>query len=131
MNMLNSANMASTQGGVSGGMSTLSPTSSSAVPSTLLITHVPANESVTITQTSDPLNDTNWAVWKADIKHMFKLCGVSGYIYRDTKRPDPMLDPVGAENWDFNDTFAARIIFLNISTSQKIHIGQDCPAHEM
>ena len=121
--MSNSANMASTEGGASGGMSTLSPTSGSAVLSTSSIKHIPANESVTITQTSDPLNDTNWAVWKADMKRTFKLCSVSGYIYGDTKRPDPMLDPTGAENWDFNDTYTARIIFSNISALQKIHVG--------
>jgi len=131
MNMSNSANVASTEGGVSGGTSTLSPTSGSAVLSTSSIKHVPANESVTITQTLDPLNDTNWAVWKANMKHTFKLCGVSGYIYGDTKRPNPTHNPTGAENWDFNDTYGARIIFSNISASQKIHVSQDCPAHEM
>src|SRR6266851_876446 len=65
------------------------------------------------------------------MKRTFKLCSVSGYIYGDTKRPDPVHNPTGAENWDFNDTYTARIIFSNISASQKIHVGQDCPAHEM
>ena len=80
---------------------------------------------------ADPLNETNWAVWKVDMKCMFKLCNISGYIYGDIKRPDPMCDPVGMENWDFNDTYATRIIFSNISAPQKVYIGQDCSAHEM
>jgi len=83
-----------------------------------------------ITRTADPLNETNWAVWKADMKRTFKLCNILGYIYGNVKRPDPMHDPVGTENWDFNDTYATRIIFLNITASQKVHVGQDCSAHE-
>jgi hypothetical protein len=129
--MLNSANMMSTGGGASGGSTTLNAPSGSVVLWTSLISHVPANESVTITWTADPLNETNWAVWKADMHHTFKLCGVAGYIYGDIKRPDPVLDPVSADNLDFNDTYAARIIFSNLTALQKIHISQDCSAHEM
>jgi len=47
----------------------------------------------------------------------FKLCSVAGYIYGDIKRPDPMLDPVSTNNCDFNDTYTARIIFLNLTAS--------------
>jgi hypothetical protein len=35
------------------------------------------------------------------MKHMFKLCKVSAYIFDDIERPNPMLNPVGTENWDF------------------------------
>lgn len=62
---------------------------------------------------------------------MFKLCNVLGYIYGDVKRPDSTLNPVSAENWDFNNTYATGIIFLNITTLQKVHIGQDCSAYQM
>jgi hypothetical protein len=65
------------------------------------------------------------------MRHMFKLCGVAGYIYGDVKRPDPALNPVSADNWDFNDTYAARIIFMNLAALQKIHVSQDCSAHKM
>jgi hypothetical protein len=65
------------------------------------------------------------------MRRTFKLCSVAGYIYGDVTRPDPALDPVSADNWDFNDTYAARIIFSNLAASQKIHVGQDCSAHEM
>ena len=129
--MSNSANVASAQGGASGGSTSLNAVPESAVPSTSSISRVPANESVTITRTAEPLNETNWAVWKADMCHMFKLCGIAGYIYGDVTRPDPALDPVSADNWDFNDTYAARIIFSNLAALQKIHVGQDCSAHEM
>jgi hypothetical protein len=63
--------------------------------------------------------------------HTFKLCGVVGYIYGDVKRPNPALDPVSADNWDFNNTYAARIIFSNLTALQEIHVSQDCSAHKM
>jgi len=51
--------VASTQGEASGGTFTLSAVSESAVPLTSLITQVSANESVTITQMADSLNESN------------------------------------------------------------------------
>jgi hypothetical protein len=48
-----------------------------------------------------PVNDMNWNVWKGCMKCMFKLYKVSAYIFGNVERPDPMLDPVSAENWDF------------------------------
>ena len=55
--------------------------------------------------------------------YTFKLCSVAGYIYSDIKRPNPVLDPVSVDNWDFNNTYAARIIFSNLTASQKIHVS--------
>ena len=95
------------------------------------IAQLPANESIAITRTSDPLNDTNWAIWKATMRCKFKACKVSGYIFGDIKRPDPTLDPVSAENWDFNDNYTAMLIFENISAPQKVHAGQEGSAFEM
>jgi hypothetical protein len=57
--------------------------------------------------------------------HKFKACKVAGYIYGNIKRPDPRLDPVSAKNWDFNDNYAAMLIYKNVSSSQKVHVGQD------
>jgi hypothetical protein len=80
----------------------------------------------------DPLNDRNWVMWKTTMRHKFKACKVSGYVYGDIKRPDPTLDPIGAKNWDFNDNYATMLIYDNISPPQKVHAGhKDCSAHEM
>jgi len=73
----------------------------------------------------------NWNVWKGCMKCTFKLCKVSAYVFGNVKRPDSMLDPVGTENWDFNDSYAAILIYKNILSSQKVHTGQDSTAHEM
>jgi hypothetical protein len=77
------------------------------------------------------LDDTNWAIWKTCMHHTFKQCHVSRYIYSDIKRPDPTVDSVCMENWDLNDNYAGMLIFENISTSQKIHVGHDLIASNM
>ena len=76
-----------------------------------------------ITQMMDPLNDTNWNVWKGCMKCMFKLCKVLAYIFGDVERPDPTLDPISAENQGFNDSYAAILIYENILSSQKVYMG--------
>lgn len=105
----------------------------SVVSSTSTIARVPVNERTMISLMTDPLNDTNWAVWKACMRRTFTLCNVSGYVYGDIERPDPTLDPtsISAENWDFNDSYAAILISENISPSQRVYAGSDCSAHEM
>ena len=49
--------------------------------------------------------------------HKFKACKVTSYIYGDIKRPNPRLDSVGTENWDFNNNYAAMLIYKNVSSS--------------
>jgi hypothetical protein len=95
------------------------------------ITLVPTNESTMITRIKDVLDDTNWAIWRTRMRCMFKQCRVLEYIYGDIKKPDPTLNPVGAENWDLNDNYAGMLIFENISNSQKIHVGHDLMASDM
>ena len=56
------------------------------------------------------LNDTNWNVWKGSIKHIFGLCDLLDYVSSNVDHPDPAYDPVGAKNWDFNDSYAAMLI---------------------
>ena len=65
------------------------------------------------------------------MRRTFKQCRVSGYVYGNIKRPDPTADAVSMENWDLNDNYARMLIFKNIATSQKIHVGYDLTAHEM
>ena len=54
---------------------------------------------------------------------MFKLCKVTGYIFGNIARPDRTHDPEGADNWDFNDSYVAMLIYENISVAQKVHAG--------
>ena len=68
------------------------------------IQRVRANENQAITRTEDRLDDTNWTVWRHRLTLMLQICGVQGYVTGAVKRPDPVQDPEGANNWDFNDT---------------------------
>jgi len=88
-------------------------------------------ESTAITQTREPLNNSNWSVWKGSMKHMFSLCNVTEYIFGAIQRPNSAHDPLGAKNWDFNDSYVVMLIYKNISTVQKIHVGQDNMAYEV
>ena len=47
----------------------------------------------------DALSNTNWNVWKGDMKCILGLCELEEYVFGDIlKRPNPMLDPVGTRN---------------------------------
>ena len=61
---------------------------------------------------------------------MLQICGVKGYVTGEIARPDPAQDPEGAENWDFNDTYARVLISNNITTSQMVHISQSPTSQE-
>lgn len=65
------------------------------------------------------LNNTNWLEWREDILDIFRVCGVEGYVEGTLLRPDPNLDPEGAENWSHNDSYTRLIISLNVTRSQK------------
>jgi len=62
---------------------------------------------------------------------MLKLCGVDHYVRGAIKCPDNNSDPLGAENWVFNDTYAKLLITNNIEGVQMVHIGQCATSHEM
>ena len=61
---------------------------------------------------------------------MLQICGVQNYITGGTPRPDVALDPEGAANWDFNDTYTRVLIANNVNTTQMVHIGQCHTASE-
>ena len=88
------------------------------------------NENSAITRTQDSLNDENWTVWQQRLLLMLQICGVQNYITRGTPRPDVGLDPEGAANWDFNDTYTRVLIANNVTTTQMVHIGQCHTASE-
>ena len=65
------------------------------------------------------------------MKHMFSLCNVTEYVFGAVRRPNSVNDLVGAQNWDFNDSYTAMLIYENILTAQKVHAGQDNSAYEV
>ncbi len=43
------------------------------------ITKFQARESSSIIKLSESLNNTNWTVWREQMKHVLRLCGVEEY----------------------------------------------------
>ena len=65
------------------------------------------------------------------MKRIFGLCNLLEYVLGNIICPDPMHDPVGAKNWDFNDSYVAMLICENISASQKVYVCRGCsPRHQ-
>jgi len=62
---------------------------------------------------------------------MLKLCSVEPYVQGKVKCPEETIDPEGADNWVFNDTYAKLLITNNIEPAQMVHIGQCSISHEM
>jgi gag-polypeptide of LTR copia-type len=77
------------------------------------------------------LNDTNWVFWRVDIIEIFRHCGVEGYVKGTLLRPDPNVDPDGAENWSYNDAYTRFIISLNVTQSQKVNTLMCNSAYEV
>jgi hypothetical protein len=77
------------------------------------------------------LNDTNWVLWRIEIMDVFRICGVEGYVKGTLLRPDPAVDPEGAENWSYNDAYTRFIISINVTPSQKLNTLMCKSAHEV
>ena len=77
------------------------------------------------------LNDTNWLEWRVEMIQIFQVCGVEGYVKGTLLCPDPNVDPEGAENWSYNDTYTRFIISLNVTRSQKKNTLMCNSAHEV
>ncbi len=52
----------------------------------------------------------NWPAWSKSMHLLFKLLKVKDYIYGTIPCPDAGEDPVGADNWEYNDTYAQMLI---------------------
>ena len=78
------------------------------------------------------LNDTNWLEWRVEMIQMFKLCGVEGYVKGTLLCPDRNVDPEGAKDWSYNDSYTRLIISFNVTRSQKEKNTLNCKsAHEV
>jgi len=105
------------------------PANADIIMTVLSILHIPIVES-NATRTKE-LTDANWSTWKGSMKCIFGLCDLSEYVLGNVICPDPTHNPVGAKNWDFNDSYAAMLICENISASQKVYVGQDNKSYEV
>ena len=85
------------------------------------IERVSAREASAITKLPEPLNESNWMVWRERMKRVLRLCGIEAYA---AGKVDIPWDAKGADNWTFNDTYAQVIITNNISSTEMVHVSQ-------
>jgi len=95
-------------------------------PPTIACIH--AAEGAAITKSGKILDNQhkNWSAWSQSMALLFKLFKVQGYVLGKITCPDPQDDPVGAENWGYNNTFAQLLITSNIAPSERVHTN-GCP----
>src|SRR5260221_10374060 len=73
----------------------------------------------------------NWETWSQSIYMLFDLAEVTPYVEGTLPCPDPMIDPFGARNWRYNDTFTKIMISNNIAPSECPHTRGCATAHKM
>jgi len=78
----------------------------------------------------EPLDDSNWVVWRERIHRIFRLAGVELYVYGNLPKPDPA-DPANYCIWDTNDVYAQILITNNIAKDQMVHVTRLDTAHEI
>lgn len=91
------------------------------------------NDCVAFTEVGELLDSKaeNWFGWSQSMYNLFDLYDVREYVQGEVPCPDPVRDPVGAENWHYNDTCAQILITGNIAATEKVYIN-GCPsAHRM
>ena len=95
-------------------------------PSTIACIH--AAEGAAVTKSGEILDNQhkNWSAWSQSMALLFKLFKVQEYVLGKITCPDSNDDPVGAENWGYNDTFAQLLITSNIAPTERVHTN-GCP----
>jgi hypothetical protein len=83
-----------------------------------------------ITKMLEPLDDTNWVVWRERIRRLFLLSGAEPYVYGTLKRPDSATSP-NLAIWITNDVYAQILITNNITMGQMVHVTRLNTAHEI
>ncbi len=58
---------------------------------------------------------------------LFNLAELTPYIEGTLPCPDPTIDPLGVQNWQYNDTFTKIMIMNNIAPSEWSHQGGTGP----
>ena len=99
-------------------------TSGATEAATAVITKLP-REGSSITKIREPLDDTNWVIWRERIRRVFTLCGVAPYVYGTLQRPDPAsATQESLDAWRENDAYAQVLIINGISKSQMVHVSR-------
>ena len=57
------------------------------------------------------LSKSNWQSWRDDIQLTFQVCDLLGYITGQLKCPDKVVDPIGKNNWQYNDSYIKKVIW--------------------
>ena len=63
----------------------------------------------------------NWTAWLQSMDLLFSIANCRGYIDGRTRCPNANADPIGFQNWEFNDSYIRVLIRKNIATLQKMH----------
>jgi len=85
------------------------------------IERLQAREISAISKLTEPLNESNWTVWKERMKRVLLLCRVDKYATGSIPRPTEV---EAGETWDYNDNYAQVIIVSNISSTEMVHVSQ-------
>lgn len=82
-------------------------------------------------ETYNLLAEDNWQSWRDDILLTLRICGLGDYVNGTIKCPDVATDPVGADNWEYNDTYTKKVIRDRLSQGQKFYTSNCETAEEM
>src|SRR5450631_2086147 len=72
-------------------------------------------------KTYNLLKEENWQSWRDDIMLTFDVCGLDRYISGTLLCPDATVDPVGENNWQYNNKYTMKVIRDRLSEGQKYH----------
>src|ERR1700735_707137 len=95
------------------------------------IKKVDARKAASITRLVEPLDETNWNIWRERIRRVFKVCGVLPYIDDTIPCPNKETHPEDYHAWEFNDSYAQCLISNNITANQMINVSRLDTARQM
>ena len=97
------------------------------------VPRIRATESAAMMRASTLLDSkkSNWPAWSRSMTLLFKLVKVNGYVYGTVECPNADDDPIGADNWEYNDTYAQIMIDVNVSDNEKMHTSGAASSHRM
>jgi hypothetical protein len=76
-------------------------------------------------------NAKNWVDWCHSMFLVLDIVNARGYVEGKIERPDPGTDPIGAENWRFNDSYTKMLIAQNIAALERLYTRECKTAHDM
>ena len=100
------------------------------LPSITLI-HTRNYTNITKITEHDHLMDDNWHEWKERMRQVFYNCDINEYVTGEIKCSNEAINPIGALNWDKNDSWAQQIIRHYVTSSQMNHVRSKSSAEEM